>query len=339
MLGGQSSLHEVGAAPGELLQLVSPAGRRVRRLIHAKTLTGGNEVEEIRNSVRQYGGPNRVIDAIDTAPKVGRSTGRRLGVKEIVGVVVAAAAAAVTAILFVGQSPEPPTAIIDSSKTSGATIAVADQPPTAIIDAIALSEGTVAFAGRGTDPDGDKITDYAWTIEPGAQISSEASFSATFGPGAYTATLRVRANGQWSQPDTGSFRVADRPPTARIESITPNEDTATVAFAGRGTDPDGDAISAYAWTIEPGGHTSSEPSFSATFSPGTYTATLRVQANDVWSEPVTQAFSVVADQPPTAIIDTIAPSEAGDRFHASTLVGRWMRSPTTLSCLTAERFC
>jgi len=111
--------------------------------------------------------------------------------------------------------------------------------------------------------------------------------------------------------------VANQPPTAIIDSISPNpaEQGTTVFFYGNGDDADG-TIAAYEWTSNlVGGTLSTAQSFSSSSLPlGTHSISLRVQDNEgEWSEAVTETLSITAatsNEAPTAYISSISPNPA-----------------------------
>ena len=85
------------------------------------------------------------------------------------------------------------------------------------------------------------------------------------------------------------------PPTAFIDSITPNPATAgqSVTFTGHGDDTDG-TIAAYEWTSSISGALSTTTTFStSSLSAGTHTISFRVKDDDgAWSTPVTSSLTV-----------------------------------------------
>ncbi len=122
------------------------------------------------------------------------------------------------------------------------------------------------------------------------------------------------------------------PPTAVIDSITPNPATQgehTVVFSGSGTDSDGDIV-AYEWTSNlEAGVLSTQASFSKPaieLTVGTHTISFEVQDDDgAWSEPATDTLEIIAGEgdntPPTAYIDSIQPNPATQGEHTVVFSG------------------
>ena len=85
------------------------------------------------------------------------------------------------------------------------------------------------------------------------------------------------------------------PPTAVIDSITPNPATVgqSVTFTGHGNDTDG-TVTAYEWTSSITGILSTASTFStSSLSAGTHTVSFRVRDDDgAWSSPVTSSVTV-----------------------------------------------
>jgi hypothetical protein len=100
------------------------------------------------------------------------------------------------------------------------------------------------------------------------------------------------------------------PPTAYIDSITPNpaEYGSAVEFTGHGVDKDG-TITAYRWVSSIDSNLSDANYFStATLSEGQHVITFRVKDDrGAWSAPVTQVLTV-GNAMPVAYIDSIAPN-------------------------------
>jgi hypothetical protein len=97
--------------------------------------------------------------------------------------------------------------------------------------------------------------------------------------------------------------VTNAPPTAYIDSITPNPATQgqTVSFSGHGTDIDGSII-AYEWRSSVDGALSSSPSFTiSSLSVGVHTIYFRVQDdNNQWSTEDTRTITI---NPSASIFD------------------------------------
>lgn len=120
-----------------------------------------------------------------------------------------------------------------------------------------------------------------------------------------------------------TFVSGNNPPTAIIDTITPNPATAgqVIQFTGHGTDTDG-TIAAYKWQSNIDGNLSTSNSFTKNnLSTGTHTITFTVQDDKgTWSPAVTQSVAVESNNvPPTAQILSITPSPAnvGQAVHFS----------------------
>ncbi|MBE0426200.1 MAG: putative Ig domain-containing protein [Nitrospirae bacterium] len=135
---------------------------------------------------------------------------------------------------------------------------------------------------------------------------------------AYGSTVSTCADAVWFQHISSNI-----PPTAYIDSITPNPALPgeTVSFSGHGTDADGN-IAAYQWESSINGLLSNLASFSKSdLSAGTHTISFRVQDNEgAWSAPVTQTL-VVGTIPTEVIID--------NRDVATSQTGSWWISGAT----------
>ncbi len=145
-----------------------------------------------------------------------------------------------------------------------------NSPPTAVIDSISPNPATagqgIAFSGSGMDPDGT-IVEYEWTSSINGKIGSTASFSSsTLSTGTHTISFRVKDDdGAWSPVVTQTLTVSpvNSPPTAVIDSISPNPATAGqgITFSGSGMDSDGTIVE-YEWTSSINGKIGSTASFS-----------------------------------------------------------------------------
>ena len=97
--------------------------------------------------------------------------------------------------------------------------------------------------------------------------------------------------------------VANVPPTAIIDSISPNPAEAgqVVSFIGQGDDDDGQ-VAAWVWESNIDGELSRLASFStSSLSIGNHTITFRVQDNEnAWSQPVSQSLTITEESQPTA---------------------------------------
>jgi hypothetical protein len=172
----------------------------------------------------------------------------------------------------------------------------------------------VTFTGTGFDKDGT-IIKYNWTSSIDGFLSGSNTFSTqTLSMGQHIIYFQVQDNDLvWSQPDWTSLTVNPpnvNTPTAHIDSITSNKiaQGQSVTFVGHGTDSDGYIIN-YLWTSSRDGSLSSLQNFSSnTLSVGNHTIFLQVQDNsNAWSDPVAIDLEVIANQPPTAVIDSSVP--------------------------------
>ncbi len=143
----------------------------------------------------------------------------------------------------------------------------------------------------------------------------------TFTGGSASVTIQVASGATGEQWSTNAdaikftYLASNAPPTAAIDSITPNPAilNTNISFVGHGTDSDG-TITAYSWESSIDGALSDANSFStSSLNEGTHTITFKVKDdNNEWSVPVTQTLIVQlpANVPPTAFIDSIAPNPA-----------------------------
>jgi hypothetical protein len=112
------------------------------------------------------------------------------------------------------------------------------------------------------------------------------------------ATNAVDESNEGNNEKTKTVSVAcpNHPPTAYIDSITPNpaNQGETVSFSGHGTDPDGDSIIAYNWRSSIDGQLSTHLSFKTSkLSVGTHTIYFKVKdVHDVWSDEATMTLVV-----------------------------------------------
>jgi PKD repeat protein len=172
--------------------------------------------------------------------------------------------------------------------------------PVAFIDAIEPSPAgvgdTVYFDGHGEDSDGN-IAAYNWESDIDGELSSEESFAtADLSEGEHIITFKVQDDkGKWSAPATEPLVVGNVPPTAFIDSITPNPALVgqTITLTGHGEDSDG-TVEAYQWHSSIDGNLSNEESFSTNLlSIGGHTITFTVYDNNgVASVPVSRTLTV-----------------------------------------------
>jgi len=173
-----------------------------------------------------------------------------------------------------------------------------NQPPVATIDSISPNPATegraVSFSGSGIDNDGT-IAGYSWR-EGTTILSTLQSFSKSdFSVGTHTIYFKVKDDdGAWSSEVPATLIVnsqsgqTNQPPTATIDSISPNPATEgrAVSFSGSGIDNDG-TIAGYSWR-EGTTILSTLQSFSKSdFSVGTHTIYFKVKDDDgAWSSEV-----------------------------------------------------
>ncbi|HEU4935484.1 MAG TPA: galactose oxidase-like domain-containing protein [Vicinamibacterales bacterium] len=202
----------------------------------------------------------------------------------------------------------------------------ANQAPTATIDNPATNVtvnpgGLVSFSGTGSDSDGT-ISSYAWTFPGGSPSSSplaspgDVTYSA---PGTYQASLSVTDNGGLtSAAATRTITVSDFSLTATPSSTSTVQNatagyTATVgALAGFTGSvslsvsglPNGANATFSPQTINTSGSSALTVSTNSSTPIGTYTLTIRGTSGTFTR--TTNVSLIVANQPPTAAIDSPA---------------------------------
>jgi hypothetical protein len=155
-------------------------------------------------------------------------------------------------IFFAGRSAT-------TTYTNGTWLLKLDQPPVADAGAdFSVGEATMSsLSGSGTDPDMDALT-YSW-IEAGGLIT----LSSTTVPAPTFTTPRVTANtpvmftltvsdGTLTASSSVTVTILntiDEPPVADAGPDQTVSGGALVQLSGSGTDPNGDAIAAYAWNL------------------------------------------------------------------------------------------
>ncbi len=174
--------------------------------------------------------------------------------------------------------------------------------PTAYIDSITPNPADVnemvTFVGYGQDTDGT-IMAYMWESNIDGNLSDEPNFvmsASSIGQGVHTIFFSVMDNNDvWSPVVTEILTIGNVPPTAVIDSITPNPSNIgeMVYFTGHGEDSDG-TIAAYSWVSSIDGNLSDANSFSiSTLSLGEHTISFRVYDDDgAVSEPVNLSLTV-----------------------------------------------
>ncbi|MGB9849139.1 MAG: PKD domain-containing protein [Moorellaceae bacterium] len=122
---------------------------------------------------------------------------------------------------------------------------------------------TVNFSAVASDPDGDPVNTYEWTVPGrGTFVSGSPGITASWSsPGSYTVSVRAQdAYGKWSAPASITVSVtANRPPVAALKISTPPPIYVGSAVTADGTgsyDPDaGDTIATAMWYYrKPGGN-------------------------------------------------------------------------------------
>jgi parallel beta-helix repeat protein len=131
---------------------------------------------------------------------------------------------------------------------------------------------------------------FTWTANKCGNVQVKAVADAT------DAVDEGSNEGNNERTETVSVTCPNHPPTAYIDSITPNPATQgeTVSFSGHGTDPDGDSITAYNWRSSIDGQLSTSPSFStSSLSVGTHTIYFKVKdSHNAWSSEVTMTLVI-----------------------------------------------
>ena len=184
-----------------------------------------------------------------------------------------------------------------------------------------------SYSTSATDPDGDQVKyNFDWGdgttsetgfVNSGTPASKSHSWSS---PGPYyvkaKATDSHGASSGWSNSRSVIITRLNHPPTAYIDSLTPNpaEQGQAVSFSGHGADPDvGDSITAHNWRSSIDGQLSTSSSFTrSNLSVGTHTIYFKVKdSHNTWSTEVTKTLTInPVNQPPTAIIDSVTPNPA-----------------------------
>ncbi len=204
------------------------------------------------------------------------------------------------------------TARDDSGHTASDTVTIAVKaPPVANAgpDQLVVPGASVALNGTGSyDPDGT-ITSYSWVQTAGAPVTLTGADTAT--PGfiapdsgqTLTFQLTVTDNSGLSSNDTVNI-IVNVPPVANAGPDQTAVSGTAVALDGTGSyDPDGTIVS-YGWTQVSGptvtlsGATTSRPSFTAPWSPGT--VVLRLTVTDNNGQSMTDTVSILILTPPTA---------------------------------------
>lgn len=180
-------------------------------------------------------------------------------------------------------------------------------------------ESTV-LQGSATDPDGDDIVMWQWTIESGPAggfLSARYHPEPLFIPGLsgdYVLSLVATDGIDWSEPDYVTIHVIENLPPVAIATadVTSGPAPLTVNFDGsQSYDPEGDAL-LYYWRFGDGGIPSIEPLASHTYLlVATYAACLTVV--DSFGQSDTEIIMIITvfpePTPESAIEDLIADVE------------------------------
>ncbi len=181
-------------------------------------------------------------------------------------------------------------------------------------DAAARIGDVVALSGSATDPDGDLIVSWQWSVDTApagsvAQPDYPTAAATSFTPdvdGEYVLSFIASDGVDVSEPDTVTVNVADNQPPKATPTATPVEGDASllVDFNANATDFDGDELS-YVWEFgDPSStdNTSTEPNPSHTYNyPGTYIAWLTV--SDGFEDVSVPITIVVNDMQPEIRLD------------------------------------
>ena len=168
-----------------------------------------------------------------------------------------------------------------------------------------------ALAGGGLQP-----YSWSWTIS-GTEIATTQNTAHIFTTaGSYTVCVTVTDALDYEaqcctnvEASGGSTPTPNQPPTAYIDSISPNpatQGTHTVSFSGHGTDPDG-SVNGWNWRSSKDGQLSTSSSFSkpaSELSAGTHTIYFKVKDDDgVWSTQDTESLTIESAHAPQLNID------------------------------------
>ena len=176
-----------------------------------------------------------------------------------------------------------------------------------------LNGNPTVLEGTATDPDGDDIIDYKWSVigyPPNGdtyQLTGQNSPTASFTPlvkGDYSISFMARDATAWGQADIITVHAENNPPTATVGDSKTMLNTVTTTLTGGGSDPDGDTLS-YAWTVKTApqnahytldGAQTQNPTFTP-MSKGAYTLQLTVSDGEDSSLPVTMDITVTNNPP------------------------------------------
>jgi hypothetical protein len=203
-------------------------------------------------------------------------------------------------------------------------------PPTAQIDNITPNpayqqQDVVSFSGSAWDNDenGESIEQYQWRSDRDGVLASTEDFDMSadlLSLGAHVITFEVWDDEGQTDSATASLTISQLyDPSAVIESIDPNPATQqvdVVHFEGDAWDNDEgqEAIVAWLWTSDVDGELAYTEDFdlpAANLTDGTHLITFKVEDDDGQTAQDTMTLVVTPPpQPPTAVIDSIAPNPA-----------------------------
>jgi len=180
-----------------------------------------------------------------------------------------------------------------------------DQPPRPEIAWPVVCWGaTCDFDGRPSGDDEGPIASWAWTFGDGATASGPQVQHTYAQAGTYAVTLTVTdeplpAPGAAAQQRSQTVTVVvDLLPVAAIDVSCQGR---TCTFDGTGSsDPEDGAVTSYAWDLGDGASASADVFEHRYEAPGEYTVTLRV--TDVGGQAGEAAATIVADDPPAALV-------------------------------------
>jgi len=199
--------------------------------------------------------------------------------------------------------------VLSSLMMSAVASAQANQPPIADagLDQNIYTGDTTYVNGSATDPEGDAIIIWSWTVADAPAGSSYSLeyvdrpttyfYAATAGD--YVLSLVVvSAAANFSMPDTVTIHVADNLPPVAVATadVTSGVAPLTVCFDGSGSyDPEGGAL-IYDWNLGDAGATASTPTVCHTYNaPGEYTVGFAVV--DVRNAADTEILVIAALEP------------------------------------------